>query len=329
MLNIFRDCSSLTSATIGSGVTSIGEWGFSGCSGLTSVTIPNSVTSIGEHAFSNCSGLTSVTIPSSVTSIGNRAFSGCSGLTSVTIGSGVKSIVSQAFANCKELTDVYCLAEAVPSTNTDAFQDSYIEYATLHVPTASIEAYKAVEPWKSFKEIKSLAGEDIPEEPELKKCVTPTIAFVDGKLKFSCSTEGVEYVYEIKDTDVKKGYDSEVTLSATYEISVYATKAGWENSNVATATLVWGSATFTETTPKESAVRTLTREVPALITSHRGTITVQSVTNGLPIAVYAADGQLYGSSVVSNGQATVSTNLLTGSIAIVKIGDKAVKVVVR
>jgi len=49
----------------------------------------------------------------------------------------------------------------------------------------------------------------------------------------------VEYVYEIKDTDIKKGYDAKVSLSATYNISVYATKTGYENSDVATATLVW------------------------------------------------------------------------------------------
>ena len=222
----------------------------------------------------------------------------------------------------------------MPDTDTDVFQESYIEYATLHVPTTSIDAYKAVQPWKSFMEIKSLTGEDIPvtpdpEEPEVKMCATPTIAFVDGKLKFSCSTEDVEYVNEIKDTDVGTFYDSEVSLSATYEISVYATKAGWVDSNVATAILVWGTATFTETTPVETSVRVQSREVPTLVTSHRGTIKVQSQVEGLPIAIYSADGKLHGSSIVSNGQATVRTNLQAGSIAIVKIGDKAVKVVVN
>ena len=81
-----------------------------------------------------------VTIPISVTSIENSAFYGCRDLTSVSIGSGVKSISNQAFASCKELTDVYCLAEAVPNTDTDVFQESYIEYATLHVPTTSVLA---------------------------------------------------------------------------------------------------------------------------------------------------------------------------------------------
>ena len=119
-------------------VTSIGGSAFSGCSGLTSVTIGNSVTSIEYSAFRGCSGLTSVTIPNSVTSIGGYAFYSCKGLTSVTIGNSVKSIGDYAFRDCSELTDVYCYAEEVPSTGTDVFKDSYVEYATLHVPAESI-----------------------------------------------------------------------------------------------------------------------------------------------------------------------------------------------
>src|SRR5208283_659666 len=76
----FRHC--LTSVTIPSSVTSIGDYTFAGCSGLTSVTIPNSATSIGLEAFRACSGLTSVTIPNSVTSIGEDAFYECSVLKS-------------------------------------------------------------------------------------------------------------------------------------------------------------------------------------------------------------------------------------------------------
>ena len=172
----FRGCSGLTSVTIHNSVTSIGDYAFSGCSGLTSVTIPNSVTSIGSYAFSSCSGLTSVTIPNSVMSIENSAFSGCSGLnsviipnsvtsignyafyyctglTSVAIGSGLKSINYKVFSYCHELTDVYCYAENVPYTYSNAFEGSYIEYATLHVPASAVNAYKNTEPWSKFKEI--------------------------------------------------------------------------------------------------------------------------------------------------------------------------------
>ena len=232
----FAGCSGLTSVTIPNSVTSIGGYAFSGCSGLTSVTIPNSVTSIRNGAFFMCSGLTSVTIPNSVTSIGEATFCYCGGLTIVTIGSGVKSIGSKAFASCKDLTDVYCLAEEVPSTYSDAFQDSYIEYATLHVPTASIDAYKAKEPWKNFKSIVGLDGTIV----ETPKCATPTISYEDGKLLFECETEDTEFVYEVKNTDSKKGSGGEVDIKPQVTtVTVYATKTGCDNSDVATATIRW------------------------------------------------------------------------------------------
>ena len=140
-------------------MTSIGGAAFFGCSGLTSVTIPNSVTSIGLGAFSHCSGLTSVTIGNSVTSIGRTAFGSCSGLTSVTIGNSVESIRYDAFGSCSNLHDVYCYAENVPSTDSDAFVYSPIADATLHVPAASINNYKATAPWSDFGSIVALPGQ--------------------------------------------------------------------------------------------------------------------------------------------------------------------------
>ena len=154
----FEECSSLTSITIPNSVTSIGEEAFRECSGLTSFTIPNSVTSIGEAAFYRCTSLTSITIPNSVTSIGEWAFSGCGGLTSITIPNSVTSIRSGAFSRCNEIENVYCYAETVPSTKTDAFSNSYIEYATLHVPASAIEAYKTTEPWSAFGTFKTIEG---------------------------------------------------------------------------------------------------------------------------------------------------------------------------
>lgn len=220
---------------------------------------------------------------------------------------------------------VYCLAESVPYTNTDVFKDSYPEYSTLYVPANSLNAYKSTEPWSSFGKFESLDGSGT----ETKKCATPTISYGGKKLTFNCETEGVEYIYEIKNADIKKGYDSEVSLSATYEISVYATKAGYENSDVATATLVWGNASFTETTPEPSSVRALTQEMAALITSNNGIITVSSEAEGQPVSVYAVNGQLLGTSTISSGRASVQTPLQPGSVAIVKIGDNSVKVLMK
>ena len=116
----FSGCSSLTSVTIPSSVTSIGNSAFEDCSSLTSVTIPESVTSIGNAAFYGCSSLTVVTIPEGVTSIGDWAFSGCSSLTAVTIPEGVTRIGDRAFCNCSSLTSV-TIPESVTYIDYDAF----------------------------------------------------------------------------------------------------------------------------------------------------------------------------------------------------------------
>lgn len=259
-----------------------------------------------------------------MTSIGQSAFFGCSKLTTITIGSGIKTIYRSAFASCPELTDVTCYAENVPSTDTDAFKDSYIEYTTLHVPASAVNAYKVADPWKNFKSIMATDG-TTPETPETPKCEKPTISYENGQLKMSCATEGVEYVTDITDADIKKHYDATISLTATYNISVFATKAGYDNSDVVTATLCW--------IDKEPVIDvTSVSQVPAqaiLIQSEGGVLTVQGLDDGQQVRIYGIDGTQAGAAVSSNGQATVGTNLKAGSAVIIKIGDRSVKVAIK
>ena len=117
----FTNCSMLTSVTIPSSVTSIGNYAFDGCTSLTTITIPNSVTNIGWSAFNNCDGLTFIAIPDGVTSIGNYAFQDCDGLTSVTIPDSVTSIGTSAFQSCSSLTSVV-IGNGVTDIGITAFQ---------------------------------------------------------------------------------------------------------------------------------------------------------------------------------------------------------------
>lgn len=139
----FMSCRNLTSVTIPSSVTSIGDRAFVDCIYLTAVHIsdlnawcrisfgstsdsnpltyahrlylngkkvteavfPDGITSIGK-TFMGCWSLTSVTLPGSATSIEDEAFRDCQSLTSVTIPDGVTSIGKRAFENCAGLATV-------------------------------------------------------------------------------------------------------------------------------------------------------------------------------------------------------------------------------
>jgi hypothetical protein len=200
------------------------------------VTIPNSVTSINDQAFYGCTSLTSVVIPNNVNYIGSYAFANCSGLTSVTIGSSVKGIGYQTFSECTNLKTVKCLAEKVPDTITNAFQESNPQEATLYVPSGSLNDYNTTEPWSYFGTIKALD---------------------DGS--------GVE----------------------------------------------------------------MTHSTLPMIQSQNGVLTIQGAAEGTPIAIYGIDGMKYGTAVAERGVISIATSLHPGSVAVVRIGEKAVKVLMK
>ena len=78
----------------------------------------------------------------------------------------------------------------------------------------------------------------------------------------------------------------------------------------------------------EDAV-TEVRALPVLIQSNGGTITVQGASEGTEIYVYSVNGMKEGSAIATKGFATINTSLQPGSTAIVRIGEKAVKVLVK
>ena len=317
----FEGCSRLTSITIPSSVTSLGERCFFDCSGLTSITIPSSVTSLGRFCFVNCSGLTSITIPSSVTSLGGGCFANCSGLTSITIPSSVTSLGGNCFGDCLNLETVY-------------FEGKYCKsnYADLNIPTTSIikvpteflqeyknafgSDYKYIYAWNPGE-----AGED---NKPVTQCSAPSVSYGEGKLMFACETAGAKYHYTITDTDIKSDVlseNGEVSLSAAYNISVYATADGYKASDKAEATLYWINANLDNGT---NINMVKTRGVVA--SAHDGIVTLSGLDNGEVVKFYAADGKYLGSSVAANGSASYAVN---ESLVIAKVGKDSLKIAVK
>ncbi len=98
---------SLNSVVIPDSVKVIGENAFFMCNTMTSATIGSNVTTISSNAFAYCNKLESMIIPDSVTSIGSYAFVSNISMTRLDLGSGVTTISEKAFANCPKLTGVY------------------------------------------------------------------------------------------------------------------------------------------------------------------------------------------------------------------------------
>ena len=241
-----------------------------------------------------------------MTSIGNYAFSGVDIPT-------VISLIENPFKIAGKTSDH-------PTFTQNTFNN-----ATLYVPKATRDKYKAIDGWKDFVFIEEGTGGG--DTPETQKCEKPTISYENGKLTFSSATDGAVCQYFITDTDIKAGSGNEVQLGVTYNISVFAAKAGYENSETATATLCWIDAS-----PKTEGITNGIANIPAnavLIQSAGGSIRVQGVDEGTQVNVYGINGTQAGSAISQGSAATINTNLQPGSIAIVKIGQKSVKVVIK
>ena len=317
----FGGCSSLTSITIPSSVISLGEYCFDSCSGLTSVSIPSSVTSLGECCFYGCSSLTSVTIPSSVTSLSKLCFSACTGLTSITIPSSVTSLGSSCFALCRKLETVYFKGEYCNSSYTDLYIPTT---SIIKVPTEYLQGYKNAF-GSSYKYIyawnPSESGDD---NGSVSPCAAPTISYESGKLIFACETTGAKYHYTITDTDIKSdalSENGEVSLSAAYHISVYATADGYKASDKAEATLYWINANL-ENGTNINQVRT--RGVVA--SAHDGIISLSGLDDGEVVKFFAADGKYLGSTVAANGAASYA---VSESLVIAKVGKDSIKIAMK
>lgn len=120
-LKTFITSNSITDvAILAEGVTSIGNWAFSGLSSLKSITLPNELTSIGHDAFNGCRALTNISLPDGLTSIGDGAFYGCNNLTSISLPNELTSIGELIFYGCSNLTSI-SLPNGVTSIGNEAF----------------------------------------------------------------------------------------------------------------------------------------------------------------------------------------------------------------
>ena len=347
----FSGCSSLESISIPSSVTNLGNWCFSGCTSLKTISIPSSVTNLGQSCFENCSFLSSINIPSSVKEIGESCFAGCSALTSasipktleiikratfkgcsmlkdITLGTLIKEIGSLAFASCKELSNIYCFASTPPSVDSNTFQDSYIDYATLYIPKESMAKYQGTDVWKDFGAFKSLSGEDV----EVKQCTIPGIQYSNGKLTLTCETEGAVINYEVTAMgnmagNMKPGI---IELNNTYEIKAYAVADGMKPSATITKEIKLETVKTVEMHDTiyiyddTYANIILPTGNTILFYVRNGSIIIEDAPISELVSIYTISGEIYEQRRVTGK--TLTLEVPRNNIYIIRIGEHSIKV---
>lgn len=156
---------------------------------ITSISLPEGIEKIGVGAFYACNSLKSIAFPNSLTTLDACAF-GTSAIEKITWGTGLTSLNGMTFSKTRrpmttlELTipasitslsygdfgywfgyngGTVTMESATPPTVDAGVFDSplarfweYSDYATLNVPSGSLEAYKNTEPWSYFGTINEM-----------------------------------------------------------------------------------------------------------------------------------------------------------------------------
>ena len=142
-------------------------------------------------------------------------------------------LASIQYLICRNIKNVYCYAEEVPSTISDAFYNSNIENATLYVPASAIEAYKTTEPWSVFGTIKAIEDADGMESAKERVIA---IQSAGGFINIAGLDNNIEtvsfYALDGKTLGTAKSIDGNVSFSAK-KGSIVVAKIGKENVKIA------------------------------------------------------------------------------------------------
>lgn len=351
----FSYCVKLESFTINEGVENIFNGTFYNCASLKKVKIPSTCKTIGDKAFYGCTKLDSIILGKELKLIGKSTFDACpSTLRIICYSAEPPSIDESSFTSGQ-----YLMATViVPAGSKEAYATATGWKNFANIIDKEIYSLTYIVDGQVYKKYDLEVGTPITPEPEpikegysfsgwndipqtmpdhdvivtgtfayLPLCETPTIFYENGKLKYECATEDVEFVTDITDVDVKTHYDALIPLTATYNIKVYARKEGFNNSRTVTATLCW-----IDQQPASEGIADGVTNVSAkavLIKNVGGLLTVEGANEGEQIKVYSIDGTLVGSAICNNGSALVNTNQQLGNVAIVNIGKKSVKVILK
>ena len=115
----FLDQEFVAKVILPSGITTLGEYCFSGCKRLTTLELPSTVRTVEHEAFAGCSTLKDLKLNEGLTEIGPSAFYGCAALKSLTLPSTVQKLGSALFS------ELPLVAMEIPDSVTEIGQNLF------------------------------------------------------------------------------------------------------------------------------------------------------------------------------------------------------------
>jgi len=295
-------------------VTKIGERAFYNCTDLTSVTIPNSVTWIDNKAFDNCISLKSVNISDlaawcninfvNVTTsnplyYAHHLFLNGEEIFNLVIPNNVTIIKGSAFYGCSSLTSV-----SIPNGVTDIGSSAFRECSSLTSITFP----------NSMKRI----GNDV-----FRKCSSLTFITFPNSVTNIGTRAFDRCDNSVVISKIENPFNIKTNVFSNYNATLYVPKGTVDKYK---ATEGWNNFASIEEINNEIEDKvTEVMAMPVLIQANEGVLNITGAPEGAAISVYDTSGRQLGNSTAKNSSAKI-TIPNTSKIAIIKIGDKSVKV---
>ena len=329
----------------GKSVTSIDAEAFKGCTALTSVEIPGSVTSIGAEAFGDCTALTKVT--SNIQepfAISDDVFdSTVENTATLYVPKGTKKAYAETagwkgFANIDDGTKdedesliTYEKIDGKEELEVKAVKDGYSGAIEIPATVNGIPVTAIGE--KAFSGCTGLTSVTIPEGVEsigdeafygcskITEITIPSSVTEIGESAFYCGSimKVVSHIEEPFAIDASVFSEYTLNNGTLYipdeTLLKYKSTAGWKEFRH----IVGKMSTGIEDINAEKVT----------IQTGGGALNISGAKDGTRVVVYSMMGTMIGSGNVAGGTVTIPTGLRRGDIAIIRIGNTAVKVMMQ